>query len=120
MALSLALATGVAAHAQTAIDARGTVVRLDAPANVVMLDDGRLYQITPNTVVMVNNQPVPIAALQPGAVVMIRSAEIVTLRNGQYVAVGPAVPPPAPAPPPAVVVTPPAPAGNQPRRSGTC
>jgi hypothetical protein len=67
----------------------GTVVRVDPQSRVVVLEDGRMYRVTPNTVLVVDNQPAPITALAPGQRVVIQSGEVVMLRNGQYVAVAP-------------------------------
>jgi hypothetical protein len=67
----------------------GTVVRVDPQSKVVVLDDGRMYRVTPNTVLVVGNQPAPFTALVPGQRVAIQSGEVVTLRGGQYVAVAP-------------------------------
>jgi hypothetical protein len=83
--LTLALATFAVAQSP---EARGTVARLDAPANVIMLEDGRMYRVTSSTVVLVDDQPVPVTAVQPGSVVVLRSPEFVTLRDGQYVVAG--------------------------------
>jgi len=49
-----------------------------------------MYRVTPDTVLVVGNQPASIETLSPGQQVMIQSGEVVTLRNGQYVAVAPA------------------------------
>ena len=76
----------------------GTVVRIDPQSKVVILDDGRMYRVTPDTVLVVDNQRAPFTALSPGQRVVIQSGEIVALQNGQYVAVrAPAVVAPAPA-----------------------
>lgn len=72
----------------------GTVVRIDPQSKVVILDDGRMYRVTDNTVLVVDNQRAPFTALSPGQRVVIQSGEVVALRGGQYVAVSP---------PPAVV-----------------
>jgi len=72
----------------------GTVVRIDPQSRVVILDDGRMYRVTDNTVLVVDNQRAPFTALSPGQRVVIQSGEVVALRGGQYVAVSP---------PPAVV-----------------
>ena len=71
----------------------GTVVRIDPQSKVVILDDGRMYRVTANTVLVVDNQRAPFTALSPGQRVVIQSGEVVALRGGQYVAVssGPAV-----------------------------
>ena len=85
----------------------GTVVRLDPQSRVVMLDDGRMYRVTPSTVLVVENRPAPFTALVPGQRVVIQSGEAVTVRGGQYVAVAPTVGTPGtvvtPAPAPTVV-----------------
>ena len=86
----------------------GTVVRIDPQSRVIMLDDGRLYRVTPDTVLLVDNQQAQLATLAPGQRVVIRSGEVVALQNGQYVAVRPGTTVVTPAP---TVVTPaPAPA----------
>jgi hypothetical protein len=68
----------------------GTVIRVDPQSKIVLLDDGRMYRITPNTVLVVGNQPTPITALAPGQQVMIQAGEMVVFRDGQYLAVAPA------------------------------
>jgi preprotein translocase subunit YajC len=83
-ALLLAGTVGIAA-AQT-IES-GTVVRIDPQSRVVVLDDGRMYRVTPTTTLVVDNQPAAITALAPGQRVTIQSGETVALRGGQYVAV---------------------------------
>jgi preprotein translocase subunit YajC len=67
----------------------GTVVRIDPQSKVVILDDGRMYRVTDNTVLVVDNQRAPFTALSPGQRVVIQSGEVVALRGGQYVAVNP-------------------------------
>jgi hypothetical protein len=84
---ALLLATVAVASAQVET---GTVVRVDAQSRVVMLDDGRMYRVTPNTVLVIGNRPAPLTALVPGQHVLIQSGEVVTLQNGQYVAAAPA------------------------------
>ena len=103
VAAALLLGTATFATAQ-AIES-GTVVRVDPQSRVVLLDDGRMYRVTPTTVLVVENQPAPFTALVPGQRVVIQSGEAVTLRGGQYVALSPsgAVVTPAPS---ATVVTP--------------
>ena len=82
----------------------GTVVRIDPTASVVVLDNGTMYQTTPQTVFLVNNQPTNFGALAPGTPVVLQYGQPVTYRDGRYVVMTQ----PAPAP---VVVTP-APAGT--------
>ena len=87
----------------------GTVVRIDPQSRVVILDDGRMYRVTQNTLLVVENQPAPFTALVPGQRVTIQSGEVVALRGSQYVTVTPgssvvAQAPIAPAPASAVPV----------------
>jgi preprotein translocase subunit YajC len=110
---ALLLGTVALASAQSI---EGTVVRIDPQSRVAMLEDGRMYRVTPSTVLVVDNRPAQIATLQPGQRVVIQSGEVVALRDGQYVAVNPApgaitqAPPTVitQAPPPAVVTQAPA------------
>jgi len=86
-ALVLLFATGVWAQAVTITEERGRVVRVEPNANVVVLDDGRMFRVAPNTVVLLDNRPVDAGTLQPGASVIIRSGEPVVLRDGRYITV---------------------------------
>jgi hypothetical protein len=101
---------GVTAAAAQTTDVTGRIERIEPDQRVLVLNDGRMYRITPDTVVYVDRQPVTLAGLTPGQTVIIRSGESVALRNGQYVVVSPA--PAATAPGAAggspVVITPPA------------
>jgi hypothetical protein len=63
----------------------GTVVRIDPTASVVVLDNGMMYQGTPQTVVLVNNQPTSFAALAPGTPVVLHAGQPVAYRDGRYV-----------------------------------
>ena len=111
VAVALMAATGAVAQ-QPAIT--GTVVQLDSGARVVVLDDGRMFQASPSTKILVNNQPVSFTALRPGTRVVLLSATPVVRRDNQYViitetpAASSAVVAPAPAAPSAVIVQPPA------------
>ena len=110
VAAGLLLGTVAVASAQVQT---GTVVRVDPQSKVVLLDDGRRYRVTPNTVLVVDNQPAPLTAVVPGQRVMIQSGEVVMLRDGQYVTVAQAPVaqvPVAPVQTPAVVTQAPAPA----------
>jgi hypothetical protein len=98
-AVAAALLLGTVAVAMAQSIESGTVVRVDPQSRVVVLDDGRMYRVTPNTVLIVENQPAPFTALVPGQRVAIQSGEVVALRGGQYVAVSPAPPVVAQAPP---------------------
>jgi len=103
--VAAALLLGTASLATAQAIETGTVIRVDPQSRVVMLDDGRMYRVTPSTVLVVENQPTPFTALLPGQRVVIQYGEPVTLRSGQYVAASPSgtVVTPAPAP---TVVTP--------------
>jgi len=65
----------------------GTVTRIDQPAQVVIFNDGRMYRVMPNTVLLADNRPVMYTTLQPGSYVVVRSGEPVIYRDGQYVLV---------------------------------
>ncbi len=96
------LSVTTAAVAQTAVDVSGRVVRVDPGAQIVILDNNQAFRVTPNTTLLVNNQPVTLRAVQPGQAVVIRSGEAVAIT----------APPPPPvtaqAPGSTVVVAPPA------------
>jgi hypothetical protein len=70
------LAATVAVAAAQTIES-GTVLRIDPQASVVVLDDGRMYRVTPGTVLVVESRPTPITALRPGQRVVIQSGEVV-------------------------------------------
>jgi len=101
-----ALLLGTVAVAAAQSVETGTVVRIDPQSKIVVLDDGRMYRVTQNTVLVVDNQPATITALVPGQRVMIQSGEVVALRGGQYIAVSPSTAVVAPAPPPVVAQAP--------------
>jgi hypothetical protein len=63
----------------------GVVARVDERHGVVIMDDGRMLRITPATVIMAGGRTAGVGSLQPGTMVVIRSAERVALRGGQYV-----------------------------------
>ncbi len=90
-ALALTFITATAALAQPSTasldEQRGTVMRLDQNAHVIVFDDGRMYRATPNTVFLVDSRPVAYEALQPGSTVIIRAAEPVSFQNGRYIVV---------------------------------
>jgi hypothetical protein len=103
VAAALLLGTMAVASAQIPMET-GTVVRVDPQSRVVVLEDGRMYRVTPSTVLAVDNQPASLATLTPGQRVVIQSGEVVMLRNGQYVPV--ASPPGVVAQAPTVVAPP--------------
>lgn len=63
----------------------GTVVRIDQPSSVVILDNGQMYQVTPQTVFLLNNQPTNFSAIAPGAPVVVQYGQPVMYRDGRYV-----------------------------------
>lgn len=86
-------ACAVVALATTAVTAQqvvtGTVVRIDQPAGVIVLDNGQMYQATPQTVFLVNNQPMNVATIAPGTPVVVQHAQPVVVRDGRYVVLAP-------------------------------
>jgi len=78
------LALAPVARAQ---DITGVVIRTDAPARVIILEDQRMFRVGEGNMVLVDNQPVTLETLQPGTQVVIRSAEPVMLRDGTYVVI---------------------------------
>ena len=81
-AVTLLTVTGVLAQQVVT----GTVVRVDQPASVVVLDNGQMYQTTPQSVVLVNSQPTTFTEIGPGTAVVLHSAQPVVYRDGRYVA----------------------------------
>ena len=82
-ALTLVAATG--ASAQQVVT--GTVVRIDQPASVIVLDNGQMYQTTAQSVVLVNGRPTTMATIAPGTIVVMQSPQPVAYRDGRYVVV---------------------------------
>ena len=76
--IALTLAVATAAMAQTA-DVTGRVMRVDPGTQVIVLDNNQAFRVTPNTMLIVNGQPVAIGSLQPGQSVVIRSGEAVAM-----------------------------------------
>jgi hypothetical protein len=79
-----------------AVDAgegKGKVMKLDSEANVIVLDDGTMYRMVPDTVILVEEKPVKFDTLKPGAAVVIRSGELVQLKDGSYIVVSPSASP---------------------------
>jgi hypothetical protein len=76
----------------------GRVSRVDEPQQVIVLDNGKMYRVSPN-MVYVNGQPVALSTVQPGSTVTIVSGTPVYYVNGQYVTTPPTgfAPPGAPA-----------------------
>ncbi|MBM4442602.1 MAG: hypothetical protein FJ027_19465 [Candidatus Rokubacteria bacterium] len=93
---AFALLGATAAAAQHVVT--GTVVRVDQPAGVVVLDNGQMYQATPQTVFLVNNQPMAFGTFAPGTPVVVQHGQPVVLRDGRYVVMSQSAPVAAPAP----------------------
>ena len=66
---------------------QGTVTRVDTPQRVIVMSDGRMYQVPADSTVYVNGQPVAYTAVQPGTPVVLNNAQLVELRDGRYVVV---------------------------------
>jgi Protein of unknown function (DUF1344) len=88
--LALTFTTGMAVQAG---EGKGKVMKLDSTAHVVVLDDGSMYRVSPETVFLVEEKPVQFEALQPGTTVIIRSGEPVQFKDGQYIIVSPSASP---------------------------
>ena len=79
--------------AVAADEGKGKVIKLDSGANVVVLDNGTMYRVVPDTVLMIEEKPVTFETLQPGAAVVIRSGEAVQFKDGQYIIISPSASP---------------------------
>jgi hypothetical protein len=66
---------------------QGTVTRVDAPQRVIVMSDGRMYQVPADSMVYVNGQPVAYTSVQPGTPVVLNNGQLVELRDGRYVLV---------------------------------
>ncbi len=66
---------------------QGTVTRVDAPQRVIVMSDGRMYQVPADSMVYVNGQPVTYTSVQPGTPVVLHNGQLVELRDGRYVLV---------------------------------
>jgi len=65
----------------------GVVTRVDVPQRVVVMSDGRMYQVPADSMVYVNGQPVAYTTVQPGTQVVMNNAQLVELRDGRYMVV---------------------------------
>lgn len=74
-------------------EGKGKVMKLDSAANVIVFEDGTMYRVVPDTVILVEERPVKFETLQPGASVVVRSGEAVQLKEGQYIIVTPSASP---------------------------
>ena len=82
LAAALMLVTVSAVQAN---EYKGKVVRMDPAAKVVVFDDGKMYRVVPDTVVIYEEKPVKWETIRPGYSVVIRSGEAVEFKNGGYV-----------------------------------
>src|SRR6266536_2884716 len=87
LAAALMVTLATAGWADEAIT--GHVVRVEQPVGVVVLDDGRIFQITDETLIMVKDQDVDLSDVQDGDDVTLESAQPVEFRDGQYVLIIP-------------------------------
>jgi hypothetical protein len=65
----------------------GVVTRVDVPQRVIVMSDGRMYQVPADSMVYVNGQPVAYSTVQPGSQVVLQNGQLVELRDGRYVVV---------------------------------
>ena len=89
--LALTFTTGMAVQAGGG--GKGKVMKLDTTANVVVLEDGSMYRVVPDTVFIVEEKPVKFETLQPGTTVVIQSGEPVHFKDGKYIIVQPSASP---------------------------
>jgi hypothetical protein len=68
---------------------RGTVMRVDEPQRVIVLDNGQMYRVDGGRAVYVNGQPVVLGQIRPGTPVTIVSGTPVVYQNGQYLTTAP-------------------------------
>ena len=88
--LALTFTTGMAVQAG---EGKGKVIKLDSPARVVVLEDGSMYRVVPDTVFLVEEKPVKFETLQPGTTVVIQSGEAVQFKDGKYIIIQPSASP---------------------------
>jgi hypothetical protein len=67
--------------------AEGTVTRVDTGQRVIVLDNGRMYQVPADSTVYVNGQPVVWSTVRPGSYVTLTNGQLVELRDGRYAVV---------------------------------
>ena len=88
--LALTFTTGMAVQAG---GSKGKVMKLDTTANVVVLEDGSMYRVVPDTVFIVEEKPVKFDTLEPGTTVVIQSGEPVQFKDGKYLIIAPSASP---------------------------
>lgn len=72
---------------------KGKIAKLDTAANVVVLEDGSMYRMLPDTVILVEEKAVKFDTLQPGTAVVIQSGEPVQFKDGKYIIITPSASP---------------------------
>jgi hypothetical protein len=92
VAVALTFTTGFAVEAGGG-KGKGKILKLDSAANVVVLEDGTMYRMVPDTVILVEEKPVKFETLKPGVAVVIQSGEAVQLKDGQYIIISPSASP---------------------------
>jgi hypothetical protein len=92
LALTVTLMTIAASVSAQALTDEGTLIRLDPPSRVVMLEDGRMYRAVAGTSFLVGTQSETFDRLRPGARIVVIGGEPVVYRQGRYIAL-PALPP---------------------------
>ena len=86
----LTFTTGMAVQAG---EGKGKVMKLDSAAKVVVLEDGSMYRVVPDTVFIVEEKPVKFETLQPGTTVVIQKGEAVQFKEGKYIIIQPSASP---------------------------
>jgi hypothetical protein len=81
---ALAFALTVVPMAQ-ADDIKGTILKIEQPANVIVFEDGRMFQVSKETVYTIDNKTVTFTDLTPGRLVIMRQARPVQLKEGKYI-----------------------------------
>lgn len=93
LAVLVALVLAVPFVASAGGGGKGKITKLDTAANVVVLEDGTMYRMLPDTVILVEEKPVKFDTLKPGTSVVIQSGEAVQLKDGQYIVITPSASP---------------------------
>ena len=73
----------------TGMEPSGTVTRVDDTQQVIVLENGTMYRVTPSGSVYVEGRPVAFQTVRPGSRVTIINGTPVVYQNGQYVVVQP-------------------------------
>ena len=90
MALGAVLAFVTVVGPASAQVLQGTVVQVDPIKGVIVLDGGRVFNVTPGTQVLVGGQPVRLDTIQPGTMIMVQSAPAAPAPSAPAVTIPPA------------------------------